>query len=186
MKRLSVLLLCQLAVFAQSTIKPIPAIGIEVPAADRGELQAGLAHLSASIEKLKPGPLLPDVLIFREAVRYALQYNEFFKPAEIDNAKKLLALGEERAAQLAEGKSPWTTATGLVVRGYISKIDKSVQPYGLVVPASYSPTAPHRWRLDAWFHGRDEALSEVNFLSGRLRSPGEFTPRDAIVLHLYG
>ena len=186
MQRLSLLLLCPVVVFAQSAIKPIPAIGIEVPAADRGELQLGLAHLSASIDKLKPGPLLPDVLIFREAVRYALQYNEFFKPAEIENAKKLLALGEERAAQLAEGKSPWTTATGLVVRGYISKIDKSVQPYGLVVPASFSPTAPHRWRLDAWFHGRDEALSEVNFLSGRLRSPGEFTPRDAIVLHLYG
>ena len=73
-----------------------------------------------------------------------------------------------------------------MVRGYVSKIDKSVQPYGLVVPPSYSPTAPHRWRLDAWFHGRDEALSEVNFLTGRQRSPGEFTPRDTIVLHLYG
>src|SRR6185436_6747539 len=110
----------------------------------------------------------------------------FFKPAEIGAAKTLLAQGEERAAQLAEGKSPWTTATGLVVRGYISKIDKSVQPYGLVMPASYSSAVPHRWRLDAWFHGRSEALSEVNFLSERLRSPGEFTPRDTIVLHLYG
>jgi len=74
----------------------------------------------------------------------------------------------------------------LVVRGYFSKIDKSVQPYGLVVPASYSPTAPHRWRLDTWFHGRGETLSEVNFLSDRERNMGEFTPRDTIVLHLYG
>src|SRR5213079_2628217 len=114
-----------------------------------------------------------DVLIYQEAVRYALQYNELFKADEIAKAKTLLAHGEERAAQLADGKSPWTTATGLVVRGYISKIDKSVQPYGLVMPASYSPTAPHRWRLDAWFHGRNETLSEFN-------------PRDAIVLHLYG
>src|SRR6185436_1558193 len=110
----------------------------------------------------------------------------FFKPAEIGAAKTLLAQGEERAAQLAEGKAPWTTATGLVVRGYISKIDKSVQPYGLVMPVSYSPSAPRRWRLDTWFHGRSETLSEVNFLSDRQRNMGDFAPRDTIVLHLYG
>ena len=186
MRRLSGVLLFAVAALAQPPIKPVPAVGIEVPAADRAELQAGLAHLRASIDKLKSGPLLPDVLIYHEAVRYALQYNEFFKPAEIAAAKTLLQQGEVRAAQLAEGQAPWTTATGLVVRGYVSKIDKSVQPYGLVVPPSYSPTAPHRWRVDAWFHGRDEALSEVNFLTARQRSPGEFTPRDTIVLHLYG
>ena len=78
--------------------------------------------------------------------------------------------GEERAAQLAAGQAPWTTATGLVVRGYISKIDKSVQPYGLVVPPSYSPNAPHRWRLDTWFHGRDETLTQVNFLTDRMKN----------------
>jgi len=186
MTRLSGVLLLAVAALAQPPVKPVPAVGIEVPAADRAELQAGLAHLRASIDKLKSGPLLPDVLIYHEAVRYALQYNEFFKPAEIAAAKTLLQQGETRAAQLAEGQAPWTTATGLVVRGYVSKIDKSVQPYGLVVPPSYSPTAPHRWRVDAWFHGRDEGLSEVNFLTARQRSPGEFTPRDTIVLHLYG
>ena len=101
-------------------------------------------------------------------------------------ARTLLQHGEERARELAEGHPAWTTATGLVVRGYISKIDQSVQPYGLVVPPSYSPNAPHRWRLDAWFHGRSETLSQVNFLADRERSVGEFAPRDTIVLHLYG
>jgi Prolyl oligopeptidase family len=186
MKRLSGVCLLAVASYAQTTIKPVPAIGIDVPPADRAELDSGLARLRAATAKLKKSPLLPDVLIYQEAVRYALQYNEFFKPAEIAAAKKLLEQGEERATQLAAGESPWTTATGLVVRGYISKIDGSVQPYGLVVPPSYSPTSPHRWRLDAWFHGRDEALSEVNFLTARQRTPGEFTPRDTIVLHLYG
>src|ERR1051326_3647686 len=108
----------------------IPADGIAVPAADRADLEAALAHLQASTARLKSNPLLADVLIFSEAVRFALQYNEFFKPGEIAAAKKLLQEGEERAAQLAAGQSPWTTATGLVVRGYISRIDKSVQPYG--------------------------------------------------------
>src|SRR5581483_1131443 len=80
----------------------------------------------------------------------------------------------------------WTTATGLVVRGYISKIDQSVQPYGLVIPASYSLNLPRRWRLDLWFHGRNETLTQINFLADREKNMGEFAPRDAIVLHLYG
>jgi pimeloyl-ACP methyl ester carboxylesterase len=98
----------------------------------------------------------------------------------------LLKLGLERAKLLKEGKTPWTTATGLVVRGYVSKIDGSVQPYGLVVPASYQPGGTQRYRLDAWLHGRGETLSEVNFLDGRLKSPGEFTPPNTFVLHPYG
>src|SRR3954470_1588586 len=171
---------------ARTPIKPVPPPGVEVPAPDRAELEAGLERLKAATGKLKGNPLLPDVLIYQEAVRYALQYNEFFKTDEVGKAKVLLQKGEERARALASGQAPWRSATGLVVRGYISKIDQSVQPYGLVVPASYSPTAPHRWRLDTWFHGRDENLSEVNFLTDRERNPGQFTPRDTIVLHLYG
>jgi hypothetical protein len=74
----------------------------------------------------------------------------------------------------------------LVVRGYLSKIDGSVQPYGLVVPPSFvnDPSRPRR--LDIWYHGRGETLSEVNFLSDRQRNPGEFVPPDTIVLHPYG
>jgi dienelactone hydrolase len=184
------LLLASVTLIAQTTprqpAKPVPPPGVDVPASDRAELEAGLERLRAATAKLRGNPLLPDVLIYQEAVRYALQYNEFFKADEIAKAKTLLQEGEERARQLGQGQAPWSTATGLVVRGYVSKIDKSVQPYGLVVPPSYSPNAPHRWRLDTWFHGRNETLSEVNFLADRERNPGEFTPRDTIVLHLYG
>lgn len=167
-------------------MRPIPPVGVEVPAADRTELENGLRRLKTALDKVKDHPLLPDVMIYHEAVRYALQYNEFFKLEEVFKAKLLLQHGEERARQLAEGKAPWTTQTGLVVRGYVSKIDKSVQPYGLVIPPSFTPNTTHRWRLDAWFHGRNETLSEVNFLTERETRPGEFTPRDTIVLHLYG
>jgi len=130
------------ALFAES--KPVPPLGIQVTAAERAELQAGLEKLGESIHKLGGKKLAADVVIFHNAVRYALQYNEFFKPDEIAKAKVLLKLGQERADLLAAGQSPWTAATGLVVRGYVSKIDRSVQPYGLIVPPSYSPEAPHR------------------------------------------
>ncbi len=187
MKKLFCLLLFTAIAFAQPpSIKPIPPVGVEVSAQDRVELEAGLQRLKATIDKLGNNPLLPDVMIYYEAVRYALQYNEFFKADEIAKAKVLLQHGEERAKQLAEGKAPWTNAAGLVVRGYVSKIDKSVQPYGLVLPPSFGQEKPHRWRLDTWFHGRGETLSEINFLTDRETKIGEFTPHDTIVVHLYG
>jgi len=72
------------------------------------------------------------------------------------------------------------------VRGYRSKIDGSVQPYGLVIPASYQSPSAQRFRLDFWFHGRGETLTELDFINGRQNSPGEFTPPDTFVLHPYG
>jgi dienelactone hydrolase len=172
--------------FAFSQSRPVPPPGVEVPANDRADLEAGLKRLSASLEKLQGHDLLPDVQIFYDAVRYALTYNEFFRPEEIGRGKELLRQGQERADQLLRGQSPWTTATGLIVRGYRSKIDQSVQPYSLVIPSTFSLQLARRWRLDAWFHGRGETLSEVNFLYDRQRIPGEFTPTNAFVLHLYG
>src|SRR5689334_8492820 len=112
MKRLYSVLLAAAAAMAQPAappVKPVPPAGVAVPAADRAELEAGLARLRTATEKLKANPLLPDVLIYQEAVRYALEYDEFFNPNEIGKAKLLLQHGEERAGQLAEGKSPWTT-----------------------------------------------------------------------------
>src|SRR5437764_10900457 len=107
--RLCRFLCFSLTAFAQPVIKPVPPPGVDVPAADRAVLEAGLARLRTATAALKSNPLLPDVLIYQEAVRTALQYNEFFKPAEIAAAKVLLANGEERAAELAAGRSPWTT-----------------------------------------------------------------------------
>ena len=82
----------------------------------------------------------------------------------------------QRAKALRDGQAPWTTQTGLVVRGYVSKIDGSVQPYGLVVPAGYQAGAAAKHRLDVWCHGRGETLSEVNFLQDRHDSPGAVHP----------
>ncbi|HVW86822.1 MAG TPA: prolyl oligopeptidase family serine peptidase, partial [Bryobacteraceae bacterium] len=160
--------------------------GVTVPDADQRQLKTGLARLDARIEALKTNPHIADVEIFHKAVRYAFEGNEFFTPEDIFRAKELLRIGNERAGELERGDAPWTHATGLVVRGYVSKIDGSVQPYGLVVPPSYAADRPHKWRVDAWFHGRSETLSEVNFLWDRIHNPGQFTPRDTIVLHLYG
>jgi pimeloyl-ACP methyl ester carboxylesterase len=177
-------------------VRQIPPPGVKLADADRKDLEGELVDLRKEIENLrtalkgKPAllDLLPDVQIFYEAVRSAVTYDQFYNKdvaKDLAGARKLIKQGMERAKQLRDGKAPWNTETGLVVRGYLSKIDGSVQPYGLVVPASYSPNYPHKYRLDVWCHGRGETLSEANFLHDRQASPGQFTPPNAFVLHPY-
>jgi len=172
-------------------VRKVPPPGVKVSDAERAELQSGLAALRSEIDTLrsalKPQPkfleLLPDVEVFHKAVRYALDYDEFHKTNEVRDAKRLLTQAMERAANLRAGQAPWLTTTGLVARGFVSRIDGSVQPYGLVVPEACPGCAP--FRLDVWFHGRGETLSEVNFLTQRQKDPGQFTPPKTIVLHVY-
>jgi hypothetical protein len=175
-----------------ANVRRVPKLGIDVPAERKAKLEAGLRQLDEKLSALKSKKdakttdLLPDVEVYFKAVHDALVYQEFFDVKELDPADKILAAGIERADQLASGQAPWTAATGLVVRGYISKIDNSVQPYGLVVPESYTNKGPGRFRCDLWFHGRGETLSELNFISDRTRNIGQYAPEDTIVLHPYG
>jgi pimeloyl-ACP methyl ester carboxylesterase len=171
-----------------------PPPGIAIPQDIRTKLETESAELAHEIEECskvrkdnsKLLKLLPDVQIFYNAVRYALEEDLFYKPEDFEAAARLLAEGKERARLLQEGKAPWSTATGLVVRGYRSKVDGSVQPYGLVVPSSYQAGPGNPYRLDLWFHGRNNKLSELSFLTERQRNRGEFTPENTFVLHPYG
>ena len=173
-------------------VRRIPELGVPVPD-DRaasmrttlGQLQEKIAAIKAANDATKTA-LLPDVMIFERAVRCALDYNEFFDVKEFDKADALLAEGAKRADQLIAGKPEWITQKGLVVRGYISRIDQTVQPYGMVIPQMYAIDHSVPTRCDIWFHGRGEKLSEVNFLWDRMKNPGEFTPDHTIMLHPYG
>ncbi len=182
-------------------VRRIPPPGVAIPDEVRAELTARAAALREAIdaratewrqamEKDKAAArridFLPDVEVFWKAVDWALRYDEFHDAKQTAWAGEQLAEGEARLASLAKNEFPWLAQTGLVVRGYRSRIDDSVQPFGLVVPSSFRPDSPHRWRLDVWFHGRGEKLSELDFIQGRRTKPGEFTPQDAIVLHPYG
>src|SRR5262245_24022323 len=126
-------------------VRRMPPPGIKLSEVDRAELEVKAAQLGREVQSLrgelksKPAllTLLPDVEIYHKAVDWALRYDEFYKSNEVQIARILLEQGGERARALREGKPLWTTATGLVVRGYVSKIDGSVQPYGLIVPASF-------------------------------------------------
>jgi hypothetical protein len=174
-----------------SNVRPVPPPGVEIPAADRDALTQGATELKQLIEDAKKAQaknsqlanLLPDVEIFHKSVDWALRYNYFNKPTETKAAHEQLAEGKKRAAALKAGTTPWTQQKGLVVRAYRSKIDGSVQPYGMVIPESYNGA---RTRLDFWIHGRGETLSELSFLDQRMHTQGQITPPNTLVLHLYG
>jgi dienelactone hydrolase len=170
-----------------------PPPGVAIPDEVRKTLAAETARLGAAIEmaraELKGKPaltFLPDVLIFHKAADWALRYDEFFNVKQTEWATQQLKDGFARLESLRKGETPWLQQTGLVPRGYLSKIDGSVQPFGLVMPPSFNANLPYRWRLDCWFHGRGETLTELDFIHQRQNSPGEFTPQDTIVLHPYG
>ncbi|MBM3847757.1 MAG: hypothetical protein FJ405_15910 [Verrucomicrobia bacterium] len=177
-----------------SKVRRQPPPGKPLADSDRQELERGAKELGEEIQSLQIDlskqplllRLLPDVQVFHKAVDWALRYDEFFNPTnETITARECIQTGLLRARELREGKASWLSATGLVVRGYRSRIDGSVQPYGLVVPATYRHGSGHMHRLDLWFHGRAELLTELAFIRDRLRSPGEFTPPGAFVLHPY-
>ena len=172
----------------------VPAVGIEIPKNTRLALRERTDALGQVIVKLRDQlaetpPLLrflPDVQVYHKAVDWALRHRLFFRESEFKTAEELLAEGTERAKQLANGKTPWTRQPGLIVRGYISRLDGSVQPYGLVIPQSFSTDPWRKRRLDVWLHGRDNKLSELKFIQQRRTSAGQFVPPDTIVLHPYG
>ncbi|MEO7701393.1 MAG: prolyl oligopeptidase family serine peptidase [Opitutus sp.] len=174
----------------------LPPAGINVPADARAELTASAAALRTELDQLggemslpknaRLRRLLPDAEIFHKAVDWALRYDEFFNLSEIETARHLLTVGRERAAALREGRAPWTEATGLVIRGYRSKLDDSVQPYAMVIPASWTRAGGPARRLDVVLAGRNEKRTELAFMAEHERTPGDIVPAEAIVLHPYG
>lgn len=171
--------------------KQIPPPGIELSASDRAELTNGVAALRREIDTLamelatqpKLRERLPDVEIFHKAVDWALRYNEFFSAKEVEFARKLLIEGHQRAGQLRLHQTPWLEASGLVVRGYRSKIDGSIQPYGLVVPEK-ARTSNNR--LMVWLLGRGEKRTELAFLQEHKGGPPQITPANTLILVPYG
>ncbi len=193
MKLLALLVAClSLPSFA---VAAVPPPGVAVPAEERAVLEKGIAELGNEIAALRKELAaksvllgeLPNVEIFHKSADWALRFGEFFDVKQIATAKDHLAQGMARAGALRKGGTPWNTQTGLVARGYRSKIDGSVQPYGVLVPETFKDGAKRTpVRLDFWMHGRGEKLSELSFIEGAQKSKGEFTPEGAIVCYLYG
>ena len=161
-----------------------------VARADAQMLREAADQLKAQLAKLKPAnpDLLADAVMFHKGVEWALRYETALTASDVTALKKALARGSERAEALAADNAPWTAKKGKVVRGFISVVDGSTQPYGVIVPRNYDGTKP--LRLDVVLHGSSKpvGMSELKFMSrfdeGDAGKPGSEV--DYIELHPLG
>jgi hypothetical protein len=127
--------------------------------------------------------LLTDVLVFRDAAMLMNELDEYADKGDIAMLLDLLKVGKARADSAAEGKFPWTSESGSIVRGYRSKIDRSIQPYAVEVPPGFDFNKPAR--LDVVLHGRNDKQNEARFLKAHV---GKKVPADrpGLTLHVNG
>ena len=136
---------------------------------ERAAFLAELQPLQDRLAALRKAPSVSpdrwaDARIFVKGVVWAID----FGPVTDANSRELVRSGlvraRERIEALNAGKAPWAERRGRSVRGFISAVDNSVQPYGLVVPAGYDPARP--MRLDVVLHGSTSAtgIGELLFL----------------------
>ncbi len=174
----------------QAIPRALPPAGIEIDAADRDALKAGLDALQGRLTIVgRPGArdsTRVDIEIYLKAVRSALDGNEFYRRQDVAAAHELLRSAGKRLDQLHDnGRSgSWFENRGLVVRGYRSAIDGSVQPYGLEIPEDLDLLKPVP--LYVWLHGRNDMLTDLAFISERSKKPEQLQPKHAIVLHPFG
>jgi hypothetical protein len=106
-----------------------------------------------------------DAAIFAKGLEWALRYDKKFSARDVALLHNAIARGKQRVAALAADKRPWTARQGKLALGYVSQVDNSVQPYGVIIPKNYDPARPIR--LDVVLHGstRPVGLSELRFMA---------------------
>lgn len=160
-------------------------------AEEKSALTADLTNLGKRLSILREKPhdahLLADVEVYYKAVAWMLRYpEEVYTRAYAANAQMLVKRGIERIAELEMGRHEWTSRKGRrVAFGYRSRVDGSVQPFHLVIPASHDSAKPAR--LDVVLHGRGATLTEVSFLAqAEGPKPPPVTYEDRLELHVFG
>lgn len=131
-------------------------------------LDRALQTLQQSLKQLRdqnrPQRDFVDAAIFHKGLTWALQYDRQFTPEDITLLQTAILRGQQRAQALSRNRKPWAIRKGRVALGYVSQVDESVQPYGVIIPKNYDPSRPIR--LDVVLHGstRPVGLSELRFI----------------------
>lgn len=164
----------------------LPPPGIDLPAAEMKTIRARLASAEAQAKaQYGADPIDPDIEIFLKAVRFAVDLGEFFSPGDGKAALKLLDECEKRLAAAKRGEFALNQVKGLVVRGYRSEVDGSVQPFGVEIPADYDPKGKPL-PLYIWLHGRGDKMTDLQFIAARMAKREGIQPEQAIVIHPFG
>ena len=75
-----------------------------------------------------------DAAIFTKGLSWALRYDSEFTQSDVRLLGKATRRAAERLTGLSQGSPKWITRRGKLALGYVSNVDGSVQPYGVIVP----------------------------------------------------
>ncbi len=157
---------------------------------ERAQIEQDLGELNARIAKLKSAKRLDvndlaDVEVHAKGITWALRHETTLTPADLVLLKIAVEHDQSRLTAMERGIRPWAEKKGKVVRGYVSAVDGSVQPYGVIVPAKFDGAKPIR--LDVVLHGstKPTGMSELRFMS-RFDESGDAPDQDFIELHPLG
>jgi hypothetical protein len=143
-----------------------------------------ISRIKALAAKHTDAALLADVAVYSKAAEWIVRYpEEFYAKQYAANTIAVLDKGLARAKELEAGKPSWPMQKGRLVRAYISPVDGSVQPYGLIIPESYSGRPG---RLDLVLHGRGATLNEVSFIAAHDGSQPVPAGQDYITVEVFG
>jgi len=135
-------------------------------AEDRETLANDLKSFASKIAQLRSiatPDQFADVDIYLKGVEWALRYDAVILPGDVALIKKALSRAQQRADALRDKKIEWTSKKGAVLRGFVSAVDGSTQPYGVIIPNNYDGTK--LMRLDVVLHGSSKpvGMSELRF-----------------------
>src|SRR5258708_7121896 len=150
----------------------------------QGKVSALATRVKALSAKHADAALVADVDVYRKAAEWILRYpEEFYTKAYAANTIAALDKGLARATELESGAPSWPKRKGRLVRAYTSRVDGSVQAYGVMSPDSYDgrPT-----RLDLVLHGRGATVNEVSFIAAHDGSQPLPADQNFIQLEVFG
>src|SRR5260370_35903935 len=184
--RLIILVLLAGSLFAQAPPPPPPPY--KISDSERQQIRSRAEALAVEIRKLRDAAdkdLLLDVEVYHKAALWILRHEEeFYTKAYLTNTLRGLDRGMDRAKELQSGKPSWPQQKGHFSRAYRSRVDGSIQPYGVVIPESYDAAKP--MRLDLVLHGRGATLNEVSFLNSQDAAKPPPPEENYLQLHVFG
>ncbi|TLD68855.1 hypothetical protein FEM03_20490 [Phragmitibacter flavus] len=163
------------------------AISVE----QKAELEKELAGVVAAFQSVKRHARAADADIFLKAVRYAIDFDEWYDKTPEDGmkkARKLLAEASTRIESIKKNETPWLGKPGRTVVGFYSNIDDSPQPYGVEIPEGLEWGAGKaQVPIWIWLHGRGDTATDLHFIASQMNGKaGEFKTKTAIIVHPFG
>jgi len=109
----------------QGSLPPKPTADLSTE--QQAAIEKRLIEVTAQFQTVKKRERAADADIFLKAVRYALEFHEWYDKKPEDGVKKANALLDEavkRIDLLKQDKTPWMDGSGQKLLGFYSKIDR--------------------------------------------------------------